>query len=100
MSQAADFPIVVPTGSYREPWITDWVAAASEKELEDWMVRELTERFDEADYRAGWIKISAGDDGISATEERILRAAARAAARTGRGHWQPHHQGPRGDAAA
>ena len=83
VSLAADFPIVVPTGSYREPWITDWVAAASGKALEDWMVRELTERFDEADFRAGWIKISAGDDGISATEERILRAAARAAARTG-----------------
>lgn len=83
VSLAADFPIVVPTGSYREPWITGWVAAASEKALEDWMVRELTERFDEADFRAGWIKISAGDDGISAIEERILRAAAHAAARTG-----------------
>ena len=83
VSLAANFPIIVPTGSYREPWITDWVAAASEIELEDWMVRELTIRFDEADYRAGWIKISAGDDGISAVEERILRAAARAGARTG-----------------
>lgn len=83
VSRATNFPIVVPTGSYREPWITDWVAAASEKELENWMVRELTQRFDEADYRAGWIKISAGDDGISKIEERILRAAARAGARTG-----------------
>jgi phosphotriesterase-related protein len=83
VSRACNFPIVVPTGSYREPWITDFVASASERELENWMVRELTERFDEADYRAGWIKISAGDDGISAMEERILRAAARAGVRTG-----------------
>lgn len=83
VSQATGLPIVVPTGSYREPWITPWVAAASEQELEDWMVRELSERFDEADYRAGWIKISAGDDGISPLEARILRAAARAGQRTG-----------------
>ena len=32
--------------------------------------------------RAGWIKLSAGDDGITATEAKILRAAARAGAKT------------------
>ena len=83
VSKATNFPLIVPTGSYREPWITERVAAASEKELENGMVRELQIRLDEADFRAGWIKISAGDDGISAIEERILRAAARAGARTG-----------------
>jgi phosphotriesterase-related protein len=59
------------------------VKTASEAELETWMLRELTEHFDEADYKAGWIKISAGDDGITPLEERILRAAARAATATG-----------------
>ena len=83
VSRATDFPIVVPTGNYREPWIPEWVKTASEAELETWMLRELTERFDEADYKAGWIKISAGDDGITPLEERILRAAARAATATG-----------------
>lgn len=83
VSKATNFPIVVPTGNYREPWIPDWVASATEAELEAWMVRELEERFDEADYRAGWIKISAGDDGITLLEARILRAAARAGQRTG-----------------
>jgi phosphotriesterase-related protein len=81
VSRATGFPIVVPTGNYREPWIPDWVRAASEDALEAWMRRELTERFDEADFRAGWIKLSAGDDGITPLEERILRAAARAASR-------------------
>jgi phosphotriesterase-related protein len=47
------------------------------------MLRELTERLDEADYRAGWIKLSAGDEGITPLEEKILRAAARAAVATG-----------------
>ena len=81
VSEATGFPIVVPTGNYREPWIPDWVGKASEAELEAWMVRELDERLDEAPFRAGWIKLSAGDDGITELEARILRAAARAAKR-------------------
>jgi phosphotriesterase-related protein len=55
----------------------------SDRALEDWMVRELTVRLDEADFRAGWIKLSAGDDGLTPLETRILRAAARAGRRTG-----------------
>lgn len=83
VSRATGFPIVVPTGSYREPWITPFVRDASEAALEDWMVRELTEGFDEAPFKAGWIKVSAGDDGITPIEAKVLRAAARAGARTG-----------------
>ena len=83
VSRATNFPIVVPTGNYREPWIPGWVREASEAELEAWMLRELTGRLDEADYRAGWIKLSAGDDGITPLETRILRAAVRASIATG-----------------
>jgi phosphotriesterase-related protein len=82
VSRATNFPIVVPTGNYREPWIPEWVKTATEAELEAWMLKELNERFDEADYRAGWIKLSAGDDGITPLEAKVLRAAARAAAQT------------------
>ncbi|WSH67510.1 esterase [Rhizobium ruizarguesonis] len=82
VSLATDFPIVVPTGNYREPWIPEWVRQASEKELEAWMLRELTEQIDETGFQAGWIKLSAGDDGMTALETKILRAAARAAAQT------------------
>ena len=83
VSRATDFPIVVPTGNYREPWIPAWVRDAGEAELEAWMLRELTVRLDEADFRAGWIKLSAGDDGITPLEAKILRAATRAAVATG-----------------
>ncbi len=82
VSQATDFPIVVPTGNYREPWIPAWVGKASEAELEAWMLKELTEGIDDTGVRAGWIKLSAGDDGITPLEARILRAAARAARAT------------------
>lgn len=83
VSRATNFPIVVPTGNYREPWIPDWVREASEQALEDWMVDELDHGIEETGVRAGWIKLSAGDDGITPLEARILRAAARAGARTG-----------------
>jgi phosphotriesterase-related protein len=83
VSEATDFPIVVPTGNYREPWIPDWVREASEGELEAWMRSELDEGFASAPFRAGWIKLSAGDEGITPLEAKILRAAARAAVATG-----------------
>jgi phosphotriesterase-related protein len=83
VSRATQFPIIVPTGNYREPWVPDWVRSASEADLEAWMVRELTDRFDEADYKAGWIKLSAGDEGITPLETKILRAATRASCATG-----------------
>lgn len=83
VSLATGMPIVVPTGNYREPWIPAWVATASEAALEAFMVREMTEGMDNTPVLAAWIKLSAGDDGITALEERILRAAVRAARRTG-----------------
>ena len=82
VSLATNFPIVVPTGNYREPWIPDWVGKASQDELEAWMRKELTEGIDDTGVKAAWIKISAGDDGITPLEARILRAAARAARAT------------------
>ncbi|QYO78719.1 phosphotriesterase family protein [Devosia salina] len=83
VSRATGFPIVVPTGNYREPWIPDWVARASEAELESWMLGHLTRGVDDTGVVAAWIKVSAGDDGITPLETRILRAAARASAQTG-----------------
>jgi phosphotriesterase-related protein len=83
VSRATGLPIVVPTGNYREPWIPDWVRDASEAELEAQMYRDLAEGVGDTGVKAAWIKISAGDDGITPLEAKILRAAARAAQRTG-----------------
>lgn len=83
VSRATGFPIVVPTGNYREPWIPAWVRDATEAELENWMLGELTNGIEATGVKAAWIKLSAGDDGITPLEARILRAAARAAAATG-----------------
>jgi phosphotriesterase-related protein len=83
VSRAADFPIVLPTGIYREPWVPEWAQDASEEEIAAWMKRELTEEIAGTGVAAAWIKVSAGDDGITPLETKILRAAARAGAATG-----------------
>jgi phosphotriesterase-related protein len=83
VSRAADMPVVMPTGVYREPWIPRWVHEATESELRAWMLRELQEQVEGAGVRAGWIKLSAGDDGMTSCERKVLRAAAEAAVETG-----------------
>ena len=82
VSEAARFPLIVPTGIYREPWVPPWAHDASEDELSEWMVRELSDEIAGTGVQAGWIKLSAGDDGLTACETKILRAAARAAKAT------------------
>jgi phosphotriesterase-related protein len=83
VSEATGFPIVAPTGIYREPWVPAWAHAASEDVLAIWMQRELEGAIERTRVQAGWIKLSAGDDGITPCEAKILRAAARASLATG-----------------
>lgn len=82
VSHAVDFPVVLPTGVYREPWVPDWVRAVDEDALTEWMIGELTEGIEATGVPAAWIKVSAGDDGLTDVERKILRAAARAGAAT------------------
>jgi phosphotriesterase-related protein len=83
VSEAAGYPLVAPTGIYREPWVPPWAHQASEDELYGWMLDELQDQIGDSGVQAAWIKLSAGDDGITETETKILRAAARAGAETG-----------------
>jgi phosphotriesterase-related protein len=82
VSEATGFPLVVPTGIYREPWIPDWAHTAGKEVLREWMIGELQGEIEDSGVQAGWIKLSAGDDGLTETETKILRAAAAAGAAT------------------
>ena len=82
VSEATHLPVVVPTGVYREPWVPGWVQAASEAHLAKWMLSELQGEIEDSGVQAGWIKLSAGDDGLTACETKILRAAATAGRET------------------
>jgi len=83
VSESAGFPVIVATGLYREPWIPLWAHKASQVEIQDWMIAELTERINESGVKAGWIKLSAGDNGLTPTETKILQAATQASIQTG-----------------
>lgn len=83
VSLATGMPLVVPTGVYREPWLTPWAREASEDDLCDWMVAELTDGVEATGIRAGFIKVGATDEGVTPAETKVLRAAARASAQTG-----------------
>jgi len=82
VSRATGFPLVVPTGIYREPWVPAWAHEWTEDALADWMLGELSGEIEGTGVRAGWIKLSGGDDGLTTTETKILRAAGRAAKAT------------------
>jgi phosphotriesterase-related protein len=82
VSEATGMPLVAPTGIYREPWVPRWAHDASEDALRDWMRGELDGDIAGSGVRAAWIKLSAGDEGITDVEAKILRAAARAAKET------------------
>ena len=79
VSEAAQLPIVAPTGIYREPWVPRWAHDASEEDLTAWMLGELSGAIAGTGVRAAWVKLSAGDDGITDVEAKILAAAAAAA---------------------
>jgi phosphotriesterase-related protein len=83
VSLVTGFPIVVPTGIYREPWVPPFAYRQSEEALADWMTAELEDGIESSGVRAGWIKLSAGDDGIAEVEAKILRAASKAGKKTG-----------------
>jgi phosphotriesterase-related protein len=59
------------------------VRDATETDLRDWMIGELTGQIEDTGMQAGWIKVGATDDGITETEAKVLRAAAGAVMETG-----------------
>ena len=84
ISEATGLHIVLGTGFYRQPYL-DLAAidATSTVRLADLMTRDLTEGIDGTGVRAGIIGEIACDEWLTAAEERVFRAAARAHRRTG-----------------
>ena len=62
-----------------EPELTDW----SINEIADRMIKEVEEGMDGTTVKAGWVKAGTAYNYISPNEEKVLRAAARAATETG-----------------
>lgn len=84
VAEALDFPVVAPTGAYRDAFIPAHLRSWPLERLRDWMVGEICEDgIEGTGIRAGFIKLAASDEGLTPLEERLLRAAAQAALQTG-----------------
>lgn len=74
---------VIPTGVYREPWIPAAFFSMDREQITAWMTDELNKGIEDTGIRAGFIKLSASDSGLTACEEKIFRAACGASLQTG-----------------
>ncbi len=83
VARECGMPVALATGFYREPWITEDVRATEVDELTAQLVGELDDHIEGTDVRAGFIKLGTSDDGMTETEEKLLRAACRASGKTG-----------------
>jgi len=75
--------IVLGCGFYVHDSHPRWVETATDDELEALMVRDLTVGIDGTDVLAGMIGEIGTSSPVTQREQRVVRAAARAAARTG-----------------
>ena len=83
LSRATQFPLVAPTGVYREPWLPSWVREASEADLAEWMECEFTGEIEGTGVRAGWIKVGASDEGLTAAEAKLVPTPSMTTSRRG-----------------
>ena len=70
--------IIVSTGFYRRSKIPKWMAdMEDEKQMEERMLREVTDGIDNTKIRAGIIKVAGEGATLSDWEKKVFRAAAR-----------------------
>ncbi len=97
MSKKTRLNIVLGCGWYRESYYAPRLWQMKTGEIEEEIVRDLTEGIDGTSVRAGIIgEIGAHFNRLSAIEERVLRAAGRAQVKTGVGLVTHATLGPHG----
>lgn len=84
-SQASGVHVVACTGYICEEHglMTEEVSDLSINEVADIMIQEITEGMDGTDVKAGWVKGGTAYMHITPNEEKVIRAACRAATETG-----------------
>jgi len=75
--------IIAPTGVYREAYVPEGLKEKSAEELAEMWTADITFGIDGSDVKAGFIKMSVSDDGITATEAKNLKAAVFTSDQTG-----------------
>ncbi|MCU0514715.1 MAG: phosphotriesterase-related protein [Anaerolineae bacterium] len=83
LSEATGVHIITVTGFIKGTSMEPFVADRSLNQIADRMIAEVLEGIDATGIRAGVIKAGSSKDSITPTEEKVLRAAARAHRETG-----------------
>jgi 5-phospho-D-xylono-1,4-lactonase len=83
VSKAAGIHLIATTGQHKEKFSSRLVKDKSIDELADRFTRDILEGVDGTDIKAGVIKAASSLNTITANEEKIFRAAARAHHHTG-----------------
>lgn len=81
VSRRSGINIVVATGTWLD--VPRFFMGAHPDKIADLYVREIEDGIEGTEIRAGVIKVASDRDGVKPQEELVLRAAARAAGRTG-----------------
>jgi predicted metal-dependent phosphotriesterase family hydrolase len=88
ISEASGIRIVMGSGWYREPVYPEYIRRLGPDDLAEMIVKDLTKGADGTTVRAGFIgEIGTERSNITAAQERVFRAAARAHRRTGATIW-------------
>jgi phosphotriesterase-related protein len=84
VAEQLDMSIIMSCGWYREPWFDADIDRRSAKDLARQLVTEIVDGVGDTGIRPGIIgELGTDRDFVSALEERVLRAAARASRETG-----------------
>jgi phosphotriesterase-related protein len=83
ISEATGIHLIATTGLHKEKFSARIVKDKSIEELADRFARDVTEGVDGTNIKAGVIKAASSLNAITADEEKVFRAAARAHQRTG-----------------
>ncbi len=84
VARESGLPVVVPTGVYgRDNFAPPEHQNMTEDELTTLFIKEIREGIEDTGIRAGFIKIATGSGAMTPLEDKVLRAAGRAAQETG-----------------
>jgi phosphotriesterase-related protein len=96
MSEESGVNVVATTGFNKHVYYPDWVNDKSIDEIENILVKDLTQGIDDTDIKAGYIKVGSWLQLIHPLEEKTTIAAAHAQRKTGAPVWMHTEAGTMG----
>ncbi len=83
ISKKSGVNVICCTGFHRKKFLPDWIESISAQEIENRLIREITEGMDDTDVKAGVIKIGTSLNEILPIEKRVIEIVAEVHQATG-----------------